>query len=151
MDKTPKIRALTHLPLADLETLLEESRSQGFEFLDRLVTQYQNGANRFNQPGEVLLGVYDSDELVAVGGLNVDPYLADKHTGRVRHVYVLSSWRRQGVGTLLMDEIIQQARKHFRRLTLRTFSSQASRFYLTLGFKIAPDQENITHFLDLHT
>ena len=37
MDKTPKIRKLTHLPLADLEPLLEESRSQGYEFLDRLV------------------------------------------------------------------------------------------------------------------
>ena len=151
MDNKLNIRTLTHLPLADLTPLLEESRSQGFEFLDRLVAEYQNGTNRFNQPGEALFGVYANAEMVVVGGLNVDPYLAEKHTGRVRHVYVLSSWRRQGVGSLLMQEIIQQAQKHFRRLTLRTFSGQASQFYLSLGFKTAPGDKNVTHFLELRT
>ena len=90
---------LEELPIGDLVPLLEESREQGFEGLERLVAEYAAGTNRFDRPGEALFGVYDQDRhLIAIGGLTRDPYALRDGVGRVRHVYVLSRWRGQGIG-----------------------------------------------------
>jgi hypothetical protein len=56
--KIIEIIRLEQLPMHDLQPLLEESRVQGFEFLDRLVAEYVNNINRFGKPGEALFGVY---------------------------------------------------------------------------------------------
>ena len=140
---------LGRLFLDDLEPLLLESIEQGFDFVEKLAAEYISGANRFDQPGEALFGVYDDQRLIAVGGLNRDPYLQDGHTGRVRHVYVLSTWRRQGVGSRLVQRIIQEARLYYRRLTLRTLNPEAYPFYSALGFQTKPSVPNATHHLDL--
>jgi GNAT superfamily N-acetyltransferase len=110
------VTQLKALPWDHLEPLIQESLAQGFDFVNRLVTEYASGANRFDQPGEALFGVYDGQRLIAVGGLNRDPYLQDGQTGRVRHVYVLSTWRRQGARRRLVQRIIEEARLHYRRL-----------------------------------
>src|SRR5262245_61334172 len=94
---------IAQLNLAELEPLLRESREQGFKFLDTLVRDYVSGANRFELPGEALFGIYDESGLLAVGGLNLDPFLHDLHVGRVRHVYVAGAYRRQGLGRMLMQ------------------------------------------------
>jgi GNAT superfamily N-acetyltransferase len=140
---------LVELPIDDFQPLLVESRQQGFDFVDRLVANYQSGANRFDRPGEKLFAAYDSGRLIGVGGLNRDPYLTDGDTGRVRHLYVLDRCRRQGVGAALMARIISEARLSFRRLTLRTFTAEADRFYRALGFLTEPEIEGATHYLDL--
>lgn len=147
LDELVTISRLTDLPLADLRPLLAESRAQGFDFLDRLVSGYENGRNRFNHPDEALFGVYAGTQLIAIGGLNRDPYLPDGATGRVRHVYVLAAWRRLGVGRLLLDTIIAEARRHYRRLTLRTMTDEANRFYCALGFQTTPRLDGATHHL----
>ena len=134
------------LPLAQLEPLLVESRAEGHNFVDRLVDDYADGSNRFDRPGEALFGVYVDGQLVAVGGLNRDPYLPDENAGRVRHVYVLPAFRRQGVGRLLMQTIIDAARSsHFRLLTQRTVNPAADFFYRALGFRRDSDVEGATH------
>ncbi|MGB0387924.1 MAG: GNAT family N-acetyltransferase [Ardenticatenaceae bacterium] len=138
---------LKELPIDDLQPLLEEGRKQGFTFLDRLVTGYVNGSNRFGKPGEALFGVYCDQRLIAIGGLNQDPYLQKEDVGRVRHVYVLSSWRKQGIGKRLVQRIIKEAKTHYRLLTLRTPSEQADRFYRAIGFKTAPEIQNASHHL----
>jgi GNAT superfamily N-acetyltransferase len=128
---------------------LEESREQGFEFLDRLVLEYNSGINKFQRPGEALFGIYRDQQLIAIGGLNRDPYLEDSDIGRVRHVYVLLAWRNQGIGKRLVQNIIEQAKGHFRLLTLRTFSDQASGFYGAIGFQTRPKVNNATHHMVL--
>jgi len=136
------------LPLAQMEALLAESRAEGHNFVDRLVDDFMDGSNRFDQPGEALFGVYAGGQLVAVGGLNRDPYLPDENAGRVRHVYVLPAFRRQGAGRLLMHAIIAAARSsHFRLLTLRTLNPVADTFYRALGFRRDSDVEEATHHL----
>ncbi|MCJ7550405.1 MAG: GNAT family N-acetyltransferase [Anaerolineae bacterium] len=90
------VRNLAALPEADLKLLLQESRMQGFEFVNRLAAEYANGTNRLDGPGEVLFGVTCGGSLVAIGGLNRDPYAQHDYTGRVRRVYVLDQWRGQG-------------------------------------------------------
>lgn len=143
---------LTHLPPAELEPLLVESRAEGHGFVDRLVDAYSRGDNRFNRPGEALFGVYANRErsgrqLVAVGGLNRDPYLPDQNAGRVRHLYVLPAFRRRGAGRLLMEAIIDAARPHFPLLTLRTVNPDADLFYRALGFHAGADVPNASHFM----
>lgn len=147
MQKT-QIIPLDELPGTDLQPLLDESRAQGFELLERLAAEYHDGSNRFSQPGEALFGVYHEDRLVAIGGLNQDPYVPEQERGRVRHVYVLSAWRRRGIGRLLMERIIEEARRHFRVLALRTFTDEADRFYRSIGFRVKHGHA-ATHTLDL--
>jgi GNAT superfamily N-acetyltransferase len=144
-----KVVKIKKLPSDDLRPLLEESREQGFEFLDRLVLEYNNGVNKFQLPGEAIFGIYRDRMLIAIGGLNRDPYLVDSDIGRVRHVYVLSAWRNQGIGKLIVESIIEQAKGHFRLLTLRTFSDQASGFYGAIGFQTKPEVDNATHHMVL--
>ncbi|MFN2234410.1 MAG: GNAT family N-acetyltransferase [Anaerolineales bacterium] len=141
---------LKELPSDDLRPLLEESREQGFEFLERLVLEYDNGTNQFQRPGEALFGIYHDQQLIAIGGLNRDPYLAESDIGRVRHVYVLLEWRNRGIGKQLIQTIIQEAKKQFRLLTLRTFSDQASSFYRAIGFQTEPKINNATHHMVLN-
>jgi GNAT superfamily N-acetyltransferase len=140
---------LTGSSLDYLEPLVQESLGQGLGFVERLVDEYASGANRFDRPGEALFGVCADRLLVAVGGLNRDPYLKDGETGRVRHVYVRTAWRRQGVGSLLVRRIVEEARPHYRRLTLRTLKPAAARFYRALGFRTEPPVPHATHYLDL--
>ena len=140
---------LEPLPLADLEPLVQESLAQGLIFVERLAAEYADGSNRFDRPGEALFGVYSGPSLIAVGGLNRDPYLGDAETGRVRHVYVLSAWRRRRAGSLLVRRIVEEARKHYSRLTLRTLNPEAHPFYLALGFCTEPPVPHATHHLDL--
>jgi len=144
-----EVRRLTELPADDLRPLLAESRAQGFRLLDTLMDNYANGVNRFAKPGEALFGVYHGRQLIAIGGLNRDPYVQDDARGRVRHVYVLDAWRAQGVGKRLMQAIVDEARRSFRLLTLRTMSAEADRFYRGLGFRAAPELEQATHYLVL--
>jgi GNAT superfamily N-acetyltransferase len=144
-----KVVKIKKLPLDDLRPLLEESRELGFEFLDRLVLEYHNGINKFQKPGEALFGIYRDQQLIAIGGLNRDPYLAESDIGRVRHVYVLDAYRNQGIGKLLVQTIIEQAEGHFRLLTLRTFSDQANGFYCAVGFQTKPKINHATHHIVL--
>ena len=141
------IRQMDDLPLVELEPLRVESRAQGHRFVDRLADDYADGSNRFNQLGEALFGVYADGQLVAIGGLNRDPYLPDANAGRVRHLYVLTAFRRQGAGWLLMQTIIDAARPHFRLLTLRTVNPAADAFYRKLGFRTQPTLDSTTHHM----
>lgn len=87
------VKRLIDLPLAEIESLLVESRAEGYNFVDRLADDYADDSNRFDKPGEALFGVYADGRLIAVGGLNRDPYLPDANAGRVRHVYVLAAYK----------------------------------------------------------
>lgn len=140
---------LKQLPINDIQPLLEESREQGFKLVERLVRQYLSGKNQFRKPGEALFAVYSDQQLIGVGGLTPDPYLPDGETGRVRRIYVLSAWRGQGVGKLLLLRIIEEATHYYRLLTLRTRNPKASQFYYSLGFQTKPEVYQATHYMVL--
>lgn len=142
------IQPLSDLSIVEIEPLLRASEAEGYTFVQRLVNGYADGHNRFDRPGERLFGAYALGQLVGVGGLNRDPYLVEETAvGRVRHLYVLPSWRRQEVGQRLMAAIIAQGRLHFQRLTLRTFNPNAAAFYVALGFHPTPEATDATHQL----
>ncbi|WP_425919249.1 GNAT family N-acetyltransferase [Acinetobacter sp. TSRC1-2] len=76
--------------------------------------------------------VYDQDQPIATARL-----LQNNSVGRVA---VLKSYRGVGIGKLLMQQIIQQA-KHEQREFLKLSSQvHAIQFYAALGFKVEGEQ-----------
>lgn len=143
------IACIIEIEEASISHLLEESLSQGFRFLERLVQDYRSGLNCFEKPGEVLLTASFQSTVIGVGGLNQDPYFNDSKIGRLRHLYVQSGWRRRGVGRLLVHHLIHEASQHYQLLTLRTDTPAGNQFYQKLQFKTQPNWEHTTHHLQL--
>ena len=134
MDRHPNLRHLKHLP-PGLTLLRTEAAADGFRFLDRLVAEWDSGSNRFDAPGERLLGAFLDDRLVAIGGLNIDPYADEAGTARLRHVYVLKAERRRGLARMLVRRLLDDAREAgFSQVRLLTDTVAGARFYESLGF-----------------
>ena len=125
---------VTEWDVVALADLRSESVAEGYQFIARLCDEWRSGANRFDAPGEGLFVAQHSSGLVGVCGLNRDPYVDDPSIGRVRHLYVNPSHRRQGVGRSLVTTLIEAAAVRFRILRLRT-TPGAESFYQALGFQ----------------
>ncbi|MBM7621042.1 GNAT superfamily N-acetyltransferase [Bacillus tianshenii] len=145
-----EIRVIGNLNTVDLSLLLEESKKEGYRFLERLVLEYQAGMNTFKNPGECLYAVFDDKNiLVAIGGLNADPYSEDPGVGRLRRFYVSGNYRRTGVGSSLLKAIISTARTHFKVMVLHTDTEQGDSFYLSQGFVREELYPNSSHYIKL--
>ncbi len=134
------------LPLPGIEQLQRDALDEGYKFIERLSEEWSSGANRFDAPGEILCGCMDEGVLVAVGGLNHDPFVAASDVGRIRRIYVRPAWRRKGIGEALVTTLVESARKTFRCVRLRTDNPAAAQLYERLGFVNKPDS-NATHLL----
>lgn len=144
------IREIDDLNTVDVSKLVEESEAEGYRFLRRLVNQYEDGTNKFDKEGEVLYGVWDQqDRLVAIGGLNRDPYSDKSGVGRLRRFYISERARRQGIGTKLLKEIIHHGQPHFKEIVVRTDSSIADAFYRANGFSADLGLPEATHSMTL--
>ena len=147
---TTFIDRLHELPADSLDALGVESEQAGSMFVRRLVEEWVTGANRFDRAGEVLFAAWIAGQLVGVCGLNVDPYTAEHRVGRVRHLYVLSAFRRLGVGPELVAEVIKAAQGSFDVLRLRTANAAAARLYEALGFRPSDGAvKDATHIMEL--
>lgn len=131
----------------DIWLLRNAGREEGFDLVERLVTDWNAWSNRFDVHGEVLLGARRDGRLVAVGGLNRDPYVDDPTVGRIRHVYVHPEARGEGVGRQLVSELVNRARRHFRRVRVRAGPPGADVFYERLGFDRSPEPDATHHLV----
>jgi GNAT superfamily N-acetyltransferase len=136
-------------PDLDLDALVAESEQAGHRFVGRLVEEWASGVNRFDRVGEALFGAWVDGRVVGVCGLNVDPYTSEEGVGRVRHLYVLSVFRRRGVGRRLILAVIEAARGRFGTLRLRTGNPEAARVYEALGFRPSGRVADCTHVMEL--
>lgn len=130
--------------------LIHSARQEGYLFVQRTLDDWVNGTNKFNCPGEQLYGLMVKNELIGIGGLNIDPYTDDNKVGRVRHVYILKAHRRNGYASVLMRTILEKAGQHFTALRLYTDSPYAALFYETLGF-VYIDDYKASHILHFNT
>ena len=123
------------------------ARSEGFQFLDRLIVEWTEGSNRFSQPGEAIFGAFVGEVLVGTAGITVQR----DHVGRVRRVYVHPAYRRQGIAKLLMDAVLTIGRDHFTTLVLYTETDEARNMYERLGFvpESPEGSDHATHRLEL--
>jgi GNAT superfamily N-acetyltransferase len=134
------------LPAPGIKQLHTEAREEGYDFIETLIDEWTTGANRFEAPGEILYGHLDHGLLVAVGGLTIDPFEAQLNTGRIRRVYVRSTWRKKGIGRALVFALIEHAEKNFRCVRLRAENADAARLYESMGF-VPIDNPAATHIL----
>jgi GNAT superfamily N-acetyltransferase len=135
------------LPVPGMERLQAEALQEGFFFIERLWEEWQNGKNRFSAPGEKLYGCWDGAGLVAIGGLNRDPFDGRMGIGRIRRVYVRPAWRNKGIGEALLHTLVESARTSFTTLHLRTDNPAAARLYERIGFSRI-QALHATHVLD---
>ncbi len=139
MTLTSGIVPLRDLP-SGIEELCAEALGDGFRFMDRFVSDWHAGTNRFAGPGEVLLGAFRAGDLVAVGGLNRDPYADQDGVGRLRHLYVRRLARHSGMGSVLVRQLLDRAEGVFHSVRLRTETREAADFYISLGFQPIQDK-----------
>jgi GNAT superfamily N-acetyltransferase len=149
MAKTMKINEIKNLP-TQFDTLVAEAVQDGHHFLTKMKEEWVNGKNRFGKDREVLLSVAsESGDLVGVGGLNIDPYVADPSVGRVRHVYIAKNHRGQGAGKILVQRVIEHAKGQFKILRLRTHNPKAVTLYLSLGFTQVSNDDSTHSYMQM--
>ncbi len=135
------------LPVPGFAELVQEASAEGFAFLATAEHEWATAENRFSQPGEALYAVFAGEELLAVGGVNQDPYLHTPGIGRLRRIYVRAAWRRQGIGALLVSTMLADARHTFQSVRLRADNPGAARLYESFGFEPC-ESPSATHTLD---
>ena len=137
-----QIDDLTQVETGEIE---QESLAEGFHMVQRLVADFQSGANRFDREGELLLGVFAYDRLIALGCLNAT---STASKARVRRVYVLPEFRRHGVASGIIRRLVDYASTRFSELELRTTTAEGAAFYEKIGF-CRVSEEGVTHRLRL--
>jgi GNAT superfamily N-acetyltransferase len=145
-----EIRQITNLLDLELDDLVNQSKEEGFRFVERLINDYENGSNSFSDFGEALFGVFGEDgALVAIGGLNQDPFSNEQGIGRLRRFYVLKEYRRNGIGSLLVKRILEEAESYYKVLVLHTDTEQGDNFYTSIGFSKGVLFRNSSHYIGL--
>jgi N-acetylglutamate synthase-like GNAT family acetyltransferase len=141
-----KIVEINESNISSLQPLADEALADGDKFIQKTIDEWRNNTNTFSKEGEKFWAITIENEYIACGGLNQDPYIEEKSMGRVRHVYVLKKYRRQGYSKILLTLIIEQAKKHFTSLRLSTHNPIAASLYESLGFKKV-DEHKATHII----
>lgn len=147
---TLRIQKVVDLQVDMLNEILLESKSNGFNAISRVITDWNSGSNRFDRPGEALFLAQQADRCIGTCGLNLDPYAQSAPIGRIRRLYVLSHYRRQGVGRSLVKQVISEACLSFEWLHVRTNSLSGNLLYRSLGFVPDLTSETVTHKLRLN-
>lgn len=131
-----KIVEIKNKNVSSLESLSREALSDGYGFVERTIKEWKSGENSFSKPGEKFWGLFVENKLIAIGGLNIDPYIENNNgkIGRVRHVYVAKKYRGKGLSKVIMGLILDKAKDNFDILRLSTKNPIAAHFYESLGF-----------------
>jgi N-acetylglutamate synthase-like GNAT family acetyltransferase len=131
------------------QEVVPASVREGFEPITWLRDHWVSGENRFAEEGEAFYVARSEGRLVGVCGVNRDPHTTSDSVGRLRRLYVLPGIRRMGVGTLLVERAISDARSHFTVVRLRTLDEQSASFFEAIGFTQVENQEEATHEMPL--
>jgi ribosomal protein S18 acetylase RimI-like enzyme len=144
-----EIKQISEFNLGSLEPLAFEAQSEGYGFVQKTIDEWKNGVNTFSKKGEILLGIFKSDLCIGIGGLNVDPYIDDPSTGRIRHVYISKNHRRKGFAKLLLNKIMRISENHFDTIRLLTTNPAAVCLYESFGFVKVTTGINVSHILSV--
>lgn len=129
------IQQIEDLMICESDYFVQESKDEGFYFLIKLISEYENKINTFNKTGECLYGIFQGEKLIRIGGLNEDPYTGNNKIGRLRRFYISKDYRRIGLGKLLLNQLISHAEKdNFKVVVLHTDTKQGDAFYIANGF-----------------
>src|SRR5690606_16545365 len=143
-----QIKKVTDLNTFDITTILESSLSEGYRFIRRLIEEYKNGTNRFDKKGEILLIIELEKQVIGIGGLNIDPYLNEEQVGRIRHIYIDPKHRGKRIGKQLVELLVEESSKDFKKLRLLTENPIADQLYQKVGFKKVEGHYKASHVLE---
>ncbi|EEL34161.1 GNAT family N-acetyltransferase [Bacillus toyonensis] len=144
------IQQIENLMKYEISHLVQDSKEGGFNFLIKLINEYENKINVFNKTGEYLYGIFQGEKLIGIGGLNEDPYTENNKIGRVRRFYIAKEYRRKGLGRLLLVRILSDAKKYFNIVVLNTDTEQGDKFYTSGGFVKGKKYVGASHYLNLN-
>ena len=141
-----EIIRVTTLPPSFIE-LVEEFLVEGHGFVKRTQEEWVSGKNTFSQPGEVFYLAYRAGKIVGCCGINIDPYTTNSQVGRIRHLYVLPSYRRMGIARSLVQKCLTGSSSYFGLIRLRANrrSIDSFKFYEALGFNPTSHDKYETH------
>lgn len=142
---SPKVTSVTGLP-DGLDILRAEAAAEGFG-LEVLWSEWRDGTNRFNRPGELLAVATVEDDLAGIGGITED--FIDPAWLRMRRFYVRAAYRRSGVGRAIARFILDRALPLRRQIVLHAASADAAAFWQTLGFEPI-ERDKTTHQFPSH-
>lgn len=127
---------------AGLPILRAEARREGCRFLERLASEWEAGAMRFDCPGEALLAACMTGVLAGIGGLTIDPVVPGAL--RMRRFYVHPAFRRLGIGRELAVALLERPGTAGRSVMVNAGTAGAPVFWEALGF-VAERHERHTH------
>lgn len=140
----PRLTRVHQIDPLSWAPLLAASEAEGWHMLRRLMDEWRSGANRYAQPGESLWAWIDAQgQVIAVGGLNVEPAPGRPGTGRMRRFYVHPAWRHHGLAQRLVAAVLASAQGHFSRLHVNCEGDESAQFWTRCGF--APVQPDEAH------
>jgi len=131
------------LPDQRFHNLATEADSLGYKFVNKFQHRWKHNLSRYDRDGEKLLEISNGNTIVAFGSLCIDPYADDPSIGRVRHIYVMSAFRKLGYGRLLLETLLEGPHP-FSRIRLRAGDETASAFYDSIGW-VRSNDEDATH------
>jgi GNAT superfamily N-acetyltransferase len=135
-------RVIEELP-AGFGALRAEARAEGYRHLERLAAEWEARTMRFDREGEVLMAAHMNGELAGIGGLTIDP--SNAGALRMRRFYVRASFRGNGVGRSLAEDLLARARALGRPVTVNAAAGSVP-FWQSLGF-VQDAREGHTHIL----
>ncbi|MGH0432375.1 GNAT family N-acetyltransferase [Bacillus hominis] len=133
----------------EINHLVMESKEEGFNFLIKLINEYESQRNTFSKRGECLYGIFREDKIIGIGGLNQDPNTKDIKISRLRRFYISKDYRRIRLGKLLLKHLLRHAEKYFHVVVLHTDTKQGDEFYCANGFVKGEDYKGSSHFIRL--
>jgi len=116
---------------ADFDTIRAEARDEGYAFLDRLAIDWAAGLIRFDKDDEGLIAAYSGGVLAAVGGITIDPIVAEAL--RMRRFYVRAAFRRTSIGREIAHALLERAFRTSRVVTVNAAPGSVS-FWESIGF-----------------
>jgi GNAT superfamily N-acetyltransferase len=124
------------------EVLRYAAEGEAYSMLAVLAREWADGTNRFDRPGEALVAAYDAGQLVGMGAMSQDPYVAGAL--RMRRFYVSSRHRRRGIGRAIAGALLERVETAGKTITLDAPQAEAARFWEALGF-IRDERDGHTH------
>lgn len=121
-----------------------EASIEGYQLVDKLIQDWNDGAGRFEREGEVLLVALLGDQIAGVGGVTIDPVNPDAL--RMRRFYIRKGFRRHGLGRRLAHELIARVGSSNKRIFVNAGTDLAPAFWEAFGF-VTHRESGHTHAL----
>ncbi|OKH52711.1 GNAT family N-acetyltransferase [Calothrix sp. HK-06] len=123
-----------------LEALYNNPDSYGTTYQEEATKTIDDFRDKIPVDNNFILGCYDDKKIIGIIAFHQESRIKTKHKAYIRSMYVKLEYRRQGIGELLLTELIVKAKAtneiEILLLDVVTSNVPAKQLYLSFGFKI---------------